>query len=107
MRKPRISFRGTPQIRTVDFVFQDSKSYRNKVTIRFCHDEAGKHEIITIFVDDKENCEDFVIDNRDGKYKPCATHAREVFWLVARKPPKTEFAKQRLKKTKPELKVVG
>ena len=48
-----------------------------------------------------------VIRGKRLDYKPCATHAMELVKLAIGKPVGSEFAKQRWKRMKPALGVVG
>jgi hypothetical protein len=89
----------------VDFDFRQPKSAGIDVTVRFTYDR-GKPELVVVF--DVEAGEQIhIINNRDGRYKACITHAAEIVRLLQRKKPATEFAKQRTKAAaKPELKLV-
>lgn len=75
------------------------------VTVRFAYD-AKSPTTISVFLRDYDKNPYHIIDNRDGHYKACITHADEIVSLLQRKKPKTEFAKQRTKAQKPELKLV-
>lgn len=108
MKRPKIEPKGAMTINTVDFEFRDSHEYESGVLVRFCHDHKGKSEIISVFTKQKrQKWTDavFVIDNRNGRYKPCATHAAKIVRTLTHKPPKSNFARQRLSASKPELKV--
>lgn len=45
------------------------------------------------------------VDNSDGSYKPCVTHATELLKLALQKTNTSNFAKRRAKAMKPKLKV--
>ncbi len=101
-RKPKPGER--LKIAIAEFIFRDVGK-GSQVTIRFCH-ENGKPGIVSVFYDDDDESA-YVVNNRDARYKPCMTHAKEILALVTRTPAKTEFEKQRRSKVKPELKVYG
>lgn len=107
MKRPHIDPKGAMVIDTVDFEFRDSRDFWSRVLIRFCHDRSGKPEVISVFTKQKRQkwSDVFVIDNRNGRYKPCATHAAEIVRTLTHKPPKTNFSRQRLTAVKPELKL--
>lgn len=46
-------------------------------------------------------------DNTNSKWRPCVTHASDLIRLAFREPIRSTFSKQRAKKTKPALRVVG
>jgi hypothetical protein len=90
LRKPKPGER--LKISTVDFEFEDPR-LESSVIIRFCH-EDGKACIVSVFYDGDENVA-YVVNNRDARYKPCMTHAKEILAYITKTPPKTEFEKQR------------
>lgn len=100
MPKPKIPDRLKCQVADFDFF---NKSGEVDVTVRFCY-EDNKPSTVSVFLRDYDGVY-HVIDNRDGRYKACMTHATEIVSLLQRKKPKSEFAKQRTKAQKPALKV--
>jgi hypothetical protein len=95
MKKPKLEPKGAMLIRTVDFEFHDSRDPENWLIVRFCHDSRGKPEAIKFLTERSRVVEAYVIDNRNGRYKPCATHAAEILRTLTHKQPKSEFEKQR------------
>lgn len=103
-RKPKDGER--LKITIVDFEFADTRpKFDSSVTIRFCHDE-GKPHIVSVFWDGAADVA-YVVDNHNGRYKPCMTHAKEILALITHKPSKTEFERQRRRALRPGLKIVG
>jgi hypothetical protein len=91
----------------VDFHFEKPNG-ELVLTIRFCH-EQGKPGVISFFAPDEEHAI-HVVDNRNGRYKPCMTHAKELVWLVAKEPAKnkpttTNQAKQRRAACNPGVRI--
>lgn len=106
MSKHKRTPKGSMVLTSVDFSFQDSADFESLATVRFVHEEKGRHGVVMVFIGDN-TAPDYQINNRNGRYKPCATHAAEILGTLTHKPPRTNFAKQRLEASTPELKVVG
>lgn len=104
MKKPKLEPKGRMLPTIASFHFRDSRNYDNEIEVSFCHEE-GKPGIITFFVGSDSAACDYVIDNRNGRYKPCMTHALELLRQLTKKKPANNFAANRAKKAKPELKL--
>jgi hypothetical protein len=93
----------------VDFHF-DKPNGERVLTVRFCH-EQGRPGTISFFIPEQKRAI-HVVDNRDGRYKPCMTHAKELVWLVVKEPAAgskpcrgTNQAKQRRAASKPGVRI--
>lgn len=75
--------------------------FSDGVCVTFYFDNGRPQNVVV------NSCEtEFVVDNTNGQYKPCVTHCRDLIdWKLGKKP-KGNFAKQRKKKTKPNLRIV-
>lgn len=83
----------TPVSAVFDFVRGDVQ-----IIVRFAYGDSGPSEVTVEIASQTKR-----FDNRDGSYKPCATHAKDLVRRAEEKPPATEFAKQREKPMKPRL----
>ncbi len=82
------------------FMFFDGT---DPVNVWFHADEHGKPSEVSVVTGEKT----FRVENTKGKYKPCATHARELIDLRLQKPPKSAFASERRKRVKPVLRIAN
>ena len=96
------------RISHVDFNFEGDEKSTIVATVRFNY-ERGKPTTVIVFLYDGTpgSPRDHTYGNRKGALKACITHAREVLDRAVGKPAKTNFAKQRARADKPELRVVG
>jgi hypothetical protein len=94
------------QLSSVDFYFRDRGQ---SILVRFCCDDHGKPETISVFLGDAPDVS-HIEDNRHGAWRPCVTHAKEILRRLTAKPEKSQHAKNRAKvarEAKPNLKVWG
>jgi hypothetical protein len=97
------------RVENVTWVMRDKRG--NEVIASFAY-EQGKPEIISLFWGDSENVA-YVEDNRHGTWRSCITHVLALIRSVAYRPkpaPKkprklSEHERQKIAKSKPELKV--
>lgn len=88
-------------MRLASACFQFFGSDDEPIMVWFHADEAGKPSEVSVVIGAKT----FRVENINGRYKPCMTHARELIDLRLQKPPKSAFASERRKKTKPVLRI--
>lgn len=71
--------------------------------VSFNFNPKGEPTNVHLFCSGKE----FRVSNKKARWKPCVTHCLDLIRMHLGKKPTSEFAKQRVKATKPELKVHG
>jgi len=71
--------------------------------VTYHYDDAGKPSTVMVDRGDKS----IAVDNQNGRWKPCATHSKDLIRWADRQKPTSEFAKQRIEYTRPQLKLVA
>lgn len=83
------------------FTFRDR--VHGLIHVEFCFDDKGIAVAVVINAQDKS----FSFDNAKGTWKPCVTHCQDLIRLAFGRQPRTKFAKQKIKHTRPNLRVVS
>jgi hypothetical protein len=92
------------KIGTVKFEYNDQES--RQVDVVFTHRQGKPHSVAIRWHNADGSPGEHLIDNAKGEYKPCATHARQLFALASREPPKGEVDRRRRRAAKPVLKIM-